>query len=301
MKRFIFFVGLFILLVSCQSPKPQVTPTPTVVLTNTPVPLTPTNAPQAPTLVPSTLVAEGTEPFHWIDGESYPPLISRGADGKPTGIFYGIMTEAFRRLGIPLKVDLYPWARAQKILTEGAGDGMVTVLTEERKQYFIGSDPILLVAEQIFANKDNPRIDEIMAIRSLKELQSFSVVETVGSGWTKENLQDVEIIWVPDMDNAFSMLVTGRADIYIANGYTGADFIGRKIENGEAFSKGYRSIITNPYPLRTLAFRLLVRKGSPYVGALDDFNHVIHQMQIDGTIQYIIEGEGLPHLDNDGN
>ena len=308
MKKFIFFVGLVIvdlvvLFVLCQSFKPQpVAYSPALMPTDTPAPLTPTSIPTpVPSPVPLMPAVDGADAFYWVDDEDYPPLIYCGADGEPAGIFYEIMTEAFRRLGIPLKVELYPWARAQKILTEGAGDGMVTVLTNERKLYLIGSDPILLASEQIFANENNPRIDEIMAIRSLQELRPFRIVETIGSGWTEENLQGAEIIWVPDMDNAFLMLITNRADIYIANGFTGAYFIRKRVSIGDSFSEGYKHIITNPYPLNTVAFRLLIKDDSPYVGIIDDFNSIMHQMQLDGTIQRTIEGAGLSQPASDGD
>ncbi len=155
--------------------------------------------------VGSHVNTDGKKVFHWVDDAGSPPLMYRGANGKPAGLFYRIMTEAFHRLDIPLKIEIYPWARAQKVVAEGKADGMVTVLTKKRKKLFYGTDPILLVAEHIFANKDNPRIDEIMAIRSLKELQSFKVVETIGSGWTKEALKGVDITWVPGMDSAFNI------------------------------------------------------------------------------------------------
>ena len=311
MKKFIFvglvFVGLVIvdlvvLFMFCRPFKPQPAYAPTLTPTDTPVPLISTSTPN-PVPSPARLMpaVDGIDAFYWVDDEDYPPLIYRGADGEPAGIFYGIMTEAFRRLGIPLKVELYPWSRAQKILTEGAGDGMVTVLTDKRKPYVISSDPVLLAAEQIFANESNPRIDEIMAIRSLQELRSFRIVETIGSGWTDENLQEAEIIWVPDMDNAFLMLITNRADIYIANGFTGAYFIRKRVSIGDSFSEGYKHIITNPYPLNTVAFRLLVKEDSPYVRIIDDFNSTIHQMQLDGTIQRIIEGAGLSQPASDGD
>ena len=299
MKKSIFFIGLVIvdlvvLFVFCRPLKSRPAYAPALAPTETPVLFTPTSLPNpspSPTLL--TPVVGGAKAFHWVDDEDYPPLIYRGADGKPAGIFYEIMTRAFRHLGIPLKVELYPWPRAQKILAEGGADGVVTVLTSKRKPYVIGSDPILLASEHIFANENNPRIDEIMAIRSLKELRSFRVVETVGSGWTEEKLQGAKIIWVPDMDNAFLMLITNRADIYIANGFTGAYFLRKKINIGDSSSEGYKHIITNPYPLSTIAFRLLVKDDSPYVGIIDDFNNIIHQMQLDGTIQRIIEGAGL--------
>ncbi len=244
-------------------------------------------------LMPNSADAGDIKAFHWVDDEDYPPLMYRGADGKPAGIFYEIVTEAFRRLDIPLKVEVYPWVRAQKIVAHGKADGMVTVLTDARRKFFIGSDPILLVCEHIFVNRNNPRINEIMAIRSLKEIRPFKLVETIGSGWTKEILKGFDIRWVPDMDSAFNMLINGRVDVFIANSFTGAAFIRKKIKEGNSFSEGYKSIIANPYPLKTIAFRLLVRKGSPFVKIIEDFNKTLHQMKMDGTIQHIIEGAQL--------
>ena len=196
-------------------------------------------------------------------------------------------------MDIPLNVQLYPWVRAQKIVAEGKADGMVTILTDERKPLFLASDPVLLVCEHIFVNRNNPHIKEIMSIRSLKEIRPFKIVEVIGAGWTKENLKGFNITWVPNMDSAFNMLIKGRVDIYMANSFVGAYFIKKKIKEGNSFSEGYKSIITNPYPLKTIAFRLLIRKGSPFAGILDDFNDTIHQMQMDGTIQHILEGAQL--------
>ncbi len=232
--------------------------------------------------------------FHWADDADGPPLIYRGSDGKPTGIFYEIMTEAFHRLGIPLKVETYPWPRAQKIVADGKADGMITVFTDARKPFFIGSDPILVASEHIFVNRNNPHIKEIMSIRSLNEIRPFRVVETIGSGWTKENLQAAKITWVPEMDSAFNMLIKGRADVFIANGFTGSAFIKKKIKEGKSFSEGYKRIVTNPYPLRMITFRLLIRKDSPFVKKINEFNKVIHQMNKDGTMRHILEKAQLP-------
>jgi len=252
-------------------------------------------------LMCSSANADEKKPFHWVDDADYPPLIYRGADGKPAGIFYEIMTEAFHRLDIPLKVEVYPWSRAQKIVASGKADGLVTVLTDSRKQVFLGSDPILLASEHIFVNRNNPRIKEIMAIRSLKEILPFNVVEIIGSGWTKENLIGANIIWVPEMDNAFNMLIKNRADIFIANRFTGADFLKKKTREGGPYAEGYKNIVTNTHPLKTIAFRLLVQKDSSFVNIIDKFNETIHQMQLDKTIQNILEGTQLPQLDGAHN
>lgn len=235
--------------------------------------------------------------FHWVDDADYPPLIYRGEDGKPTGIFFQIMTEAFQRLDIPLHAETYPWVRAQKIVADGKADGMVTILTNQRKQFFVGSDPVLLVSEHIFVSKNNPQAKKIMGIRSLEAIRPYRVVETIGAGWTKEKLKGAAITWVPTMDSAFNMLLKNRADIFILNGYVGEAFLQQRIKEEGQVSEGFKNIISNPYPVSTIAFRLLIRAGSPFDTILDDFNHTIHQMQIDGTIQHILEENHLSQFD----
>ena len=245
--------------------------------------------------------AEITKPFLWADDEAYAPLIYRGADGKPAGLFYEIMTTAFQRMNIPLQVKTYPWVRAQKIVTDGKADGMVTVLTDTRKMLFVASEPIIIVSEHIFLNQNNPRMKEIMEINSIEGLKSFKLVETIGSGWTKENLKEHDITWVPDMNNAFNMLIKQRVDIFVLNDIIGADFINKKLKEDPQSSEDYKNIIINPFPLKTIKFRLLIRKNSYFANKLDDFNKVINQMQIDGTIQNILKRLQLPQIEHTHN
>ena len=249
-------------------------------------------------LMSSFAEAGNVQSFYWVDDAGYPPpLIYRGTDGKPAGIFYEIMTEAFHRLDIPLKIDMYSWARAQKIVADGKADGMVTVFTKARKQFFLASDPLVHVCEYIYVNRNNSRLEEMMSVRSIKELHPFKIVETIGAGWTRENFKGFNVTWVPTMDSAFNMLIKGRVDIFVLNNITGAAFIKKKIKEGGLFSEGYKNIIKGSYPLKTLAFRLLVRKESPFAQVLDEFNETLHQMQTDGTIQHIFENARLSQSD----
>lgn len=228
--------------------------------------------------------------FRWVDDEDYPPLIYLAEDGKPAGIFYEIMTEAFRRLNIPLKVELYPWVRAQKIVYEGKADGMVTVLTREREKLFIGSVPILKVCEYIFTNKNNPHIKEIMSIQTLEEIKPFKIVEVIGAGWTKETLKGFDIIWVTSLESAFNMLAKNRVDIFLLNNFVGGYFLKERIKNGYPF---YKNIVVNKKPIKIIPFRLLIKKESPFLKIIEDFNKIIYEMQKDGTIKHILENKSF--------
>jgi len=83
--------------------------------------------------------ASGSRPFIWVDDEDYWPAIYRSGEGAPAGIFNDILTEVFKRLGIPLKKAVYPWKRAQMMVKNGEADGMVTVYTKERAAYTVAT------------------------------------------------------------------------------------------------------------------------------------------------------------------
>ena len=228
--------------------------------------------------------------FRWVDDENYPPLIYLTEDGKPAGIFYEVMTEAFRRLNIPLKVELYPWVRAQKIVYEGKADGMVTVLTKERKKLFIWSVPILKVCEYIFTNKNNPHIKEIMSIQSLEEIKPFKIVEVIGARWTKETLKGFDITWVTSLESAFNMLAKNRVDIFLLNNFVGGYFLKERIKEKSPL---YGNIVVNKKPIKIIPFRLFVRKESQFARIIEDFNKAIYEMQKDGTIKHIIASQSF--------
>ena len=228
-------------------------------------------------------------PFIWLDDEDYKPLIYRDEQGKARGLFYDVITEAFRRMYIPLQNHLYPWSRTQKLVESGKGDGMVTLYTPRRQKIFYATDPIVVVHEHVFTSKNNPKLDEILNVRSISDLKKFTIVDTESSGWSKENLKGMKVIWVPTAESALNMVASGRADIYLLSDYSGPYFIKQQIKKGGPMQKKLKQIVMGNYPLTTMEYKLLIRKNSPYVGIIDRFNAVLEQMHKDGTYQKIIK------------
>ncbi len=228
-------------------------------------------------------------PFEWVDDEDYKPLIYRDEKGKPKGLFHDVLTEVFRRMNIPLHIQLYPWSRAQKMVEIGLGDGMVTVYTPTRQKNFLATDPVLVVHEHVFTNKNNPRRNEILNARTINDLKKFIIVDTEGSGWSKENLKGMKVIWVPTAESALNMVASKRADIYLLNDYTGPYFIKAQIQKGGPLQNKLKELVMGDYPITTMEYRLLIRKNSPFAGIISHFNAILDQMHKDGTYQKIIK------------
>jgi len=228
-------------------------------------------------------------PFKWADDEDGKPMIYRNASGKAEGIFYDVVSEVFKRMNIPLQCRLYPWSRAQKMVLDGKADGMVTVYTKDRQKFLKATNPIIIVDEHIFANRNNPKIKEILNIKSIKELKRYIIVETIGSGWTKEHIKGAKIIWVTTPQSAVSMVALGRADIYLMSNYSGSNFIRDQLSKKTLLNDKFKDIVISPYPLAKIEYRLLIREDSSYVDIIGLFNKTLSQMHKDGTYKNIIK------------
>ncbi len=223
-------------------------------------------------------------PFVWYDDDDYPPFIYKDKDGRPRGLYQELMVEIFKRMEVPLIYEVFPWKRAQKYTEEGKSDGMITALTRQRSALFVATDPLYVKSEYAFARNDNPRIDEILSIRSVEELRSFKLVDTIGSGWAEEYFAGMDITWTPTYGTALGLLAKGRADIFVLGRERMTD-IRKRIRQGVPNSEALKKIITAPHPLAVIRFSLLIRKNSEYAGIIPRFNQALRQMKEDGSYQ----------------
>ena len=229
-------------------------------------------------------------PFIWADDEDYKPYIYKGSDGKPHGIFKDIMTEIFKRLKIPLKCYLYPWPRSQAVVKSGKADGMITVYTKERMKFLKATDPILIIHEKILARSDNPKIKQIIKIKSIKELKNYKLVETIGAGWSKEHYKNFPfVIWAPNFANVVLMIANGRADIYVLPELVAISRINELIKKYPQYAKNLKKLVIGKNSLANLKFRLLIRKDSPYVKIIPEINTILKHMKKDGSYYNILK------------
>jgi len=246
--------------------------------------------------LPFALAGTSPSPFKWIDDEDYSPFIHKDSLGNPSGFYKDLMNEIFKRMGIPLQCEVYPWKRAQKYVQEGLGDGMVTTMTQKRRSLFKATDPLFINNERVFARSDNPRIKQIMAIKSIEGLKPFKVVETIGSGWSEEHFKDLNIIWAPTHTTALNMLANGRADIYVLGREPGISDIIERINKKSPYREGFKKIMVGQHTLTTINYCLLIRKNSNYIGIIPEFNRTLHNLKEDGTYQSFLRKYFPPNL-----
>jgi len=229
------------------------------------------------------------EAFIWNDDEDYKPFIYKDQNGTPKGIFKDIMFEAFKRMNIPLKCNLYAWKRTQQYIKDKKADGMITTPTKERLKFLKPTDTIIVAKERIFARKDNPRIKQIMNIKTLKEFNNYVVVDYIGAGWAKDHYKNLKnVIWVPKNTNSLLMVANKRADIYLSDEFIGVSTIKKLIKKYPQYKKNLQKLIICPHVFVKLKFSLLIRKDSKYVNIIPKFNKVLKEMKKDGTYDKIL-------------
>ena len=230
------------------------------------------------------------ETFYWVDDNSFAPYIYSNEKSQPQGLFHEIVNEAFLRLGINYKLNLYPWARAQQMLKVGKADGMVTIATSERLKSFVASNAIFTESLKVFYVKDNVNKEKIKNISSLSELDQFSMVSYLGNGWAKENLQHVSVTWAPSYSNAIQMLAVNRADIFLGLKHSVLFNINKLTQSSLKIKSRLNKIISTNLVLTKMPYSLLIRKDSKFANIIPQFNNVITEMKYDGTLDKIVEG-----------
>jgi polar amino acid transport system substrate-binding protein len=78
-------------------------------------------------------------------------------DGKPTGILVDVVTEAFRRSGHSVKIQLMPWARCLAEVRDGNVDGIFSVFKLPERESFLAytSNPVITQVEVFFIHADS--------------------------------------------------------------------------------------------------------------------------------------------------
>ncbi|MCE2595472.1 transporter substrate-binding domain-containing protein [Motilimonas cestriensis] len=237
-----------------------------------------------------SLSAQGAQPkspFVLADDGDFGPFSYNNANGELAGIFPKIYVEVFRRLNIPLLYEGYPWRRTQKLIAEGAADAMITIPTPARLEYLVASDPLFIEPFAIWARRDHPRVEKIMAIDSIADIHGYKIVELKGNGWAETELTrdglDLDIMWV-GQNTLPQILLLNRADLAImpvnVSRYT--------LRKNELDMNN--SLIHSKHYLRGNSFCLMVRKNSQYVGIIPEFNRVLAEMKSDGSYDKIVEG-----------
>jgi polar amino acid transport system substrate-binding protein len=229
-----------------------------------------------------------SEAFLWVDDADYEPYIYETENQQVKGLYRDIMVEVFNRMEVPLEYAVYPWKRTQALLENGKADAIISIATPKRLVYLDATDPVVHMNFHVFARSDNPKIKQIMAIESIKDLKGLHIVDYLGTGWHEKNFKSFTVDKAPNFTSAILMLAKNRADVFVDGRIVVKYAIKELIKDPANPVKGLKSVVENPHSLETIPYSLLIRKDSKYLSIIPKFNETLKEIRRDGTYDKIL-------------
>lgn len=231
----------------------------------------------------SSRVAWAAETLHFVTME-YPPYTS--STMAKGGVITEITTEAFKRAGYTIHVDVLPWSRALAYGKEGSDvagrriDGIIAIWYKpEREQWFVYSDP--LPSNQIGFYK---RTDSTIKFKSLADLKPYRI----GIGLDYANpkaFEDAKLNTeaVPNDETNIRKLAHGRVDLILIDKGLAEYILETRLPQYK------EQVVWLDPPIETFPLYIAFsKKAGGHGKALRALNHALKEMGRDGTIGRLV-------------
>ncbi len=212
---------------------------------------------------------ENFAPFSWKE------------NGQMRGIYVDIINETIgQEKGIKVTHGGYPWKRAQIMVEKKRADAFITMPTARRKTYTIVSrEPVHIFDIILYTHKKSRVISELKGVKILKDLEKFHTVNYLGNGWAKENLGQMDLDWVPTLDDALTLLSRNLYDVFVGTSQTVQCHIKRLGYQGQ--------IIEIPIIVDSIPIHLCIGKNSVFADILPEFDKKMRVLRDSGQLQKI--------------
>lgn len=154
--------------------------------------------------------------------DPWPPYTFGEEGMKPTGgMAVVLVEEVFRRLDIPIQMELCPWKRCLEQMKQGRRDALMLLgYSDERSAYLAYTDPVISVRDLIYFRRGLAKDWE-----KLDDFSGLKFGRTLGFQYGRDFEQfvmDGKIVVEEAKDDLanFRKLSVGRIDAFIANEIT---------------------------------------------------------------------------------
>jgi polar amino acid transport system substrate-binding protein len=148
--------------------------------------------------------------------EAQQKLVFSRTEKKPHagGFLMGelIIREAYKRLGLRIELKEYPAERAISVANDGAADGNLQRSAGAEKQFpnlIMVPFPIMHNEHVVFTKK------KVFTVNGYTSLKPYSILIFLGNKPTERGTKGMQVTSVTSPEQAFKMLDSGRADIFI--------------------------------------------------------------------------------------
>jgi polar amino acid transport system substrate-binding protein len=205
-------------------------------------------------------------------------------NGELKGFVLAIVEEAFERMGQPVSIKLYPFARAHKMVRNGDADGIFTVAKTAERETFADFSPDVLIWQTmaLFVKADSPLgfDGDFNKLRDYRvgviyKYRYGNVFDEVVDNGTLANIQPNN-----SAEGNVKMLVAGRIDYWMSNRELAA-FVLNKLRLTEAVRELTPAV-------QTLPTYLMFSKKRESAALCRQFGEELRKMRADGSYDQII-------------
>ena len=214
---------------------------------------------------------------------SFPPY-EYTENGEIKGSAVEVVKETFKRMGQPIKINAYPWARAIKMIEDGEADAIFTAYKTPEREVFAdySNEVVMPQIVSLFVKKDSKIVfdGDLSKLSSYKfgTVRSLSYGDKLDTALKSKALPNVED--VAEGAQNFQKLMVSRVDIVPSNKYVAVDILNtlKKADEVKELSPEVQSIPSY------IAFS----KKKNLSKTRDSFDETLKKMRSDGSYEKII-------------
>ena len=205
-----------------------------------------------------------------------PPSSWQNIDYRLQGLLVDIMADVAESTGYAFRPLARPLPRVQLEVESGEVDGMCLVVTPARLQYAEAStEPLMTGPITMFARRDNPALERLMAVTSLDDLAraNVTVIAFTGNGWIKRNIEDrgIRTEHASGTVGTVRMLLARRGDV-IVDMSSQINWILKSIPDAA-------EVVELPTVIERVDWHLLIGKRSPALKDMARFDQAIQALK----------------------
>jgi polar amino acid transport system substrate-binding protein len=229
--------------------------------------------------------SSGVNGMYFTDSLFPPYVIGKEGESADGGIAVDIASEIFRRLDIPVRIELYPWSRVLKMLEAGSSDGALLLMWDEERSRYLGyTEKLLESSEYIYFDvQKNPDFTwknyDDLAGYVIGLVRGFVYGDDFERAIREYGLR-IEYAQTSEMN--LRKLNAGRIDLVVEDKNV-AEWILRSLGDDAL------SIVRDPLKVSSYTYYMALSREDRLMPMLEDINMIIREMNEAGTIDRIID------------
>jgi len=229
------------------------------------------------------------ESFTFVVADDEPPLSSRHDDAA-IGIIPDIIKLVFSHLpSHQVKLKVYPWPRAQRLVEHGIADGLLTYPSKKRKQYahFSSIPTYKLDFGYLIFHKGNIKRYIIESASSFQDLESIKIITQTGAEWESDNIPENMLkVEANDLDTMIHLLLLRRSGDFLIMPPEQAIYIAKKFGYQQNIAYRHVDFITDSL----IPFHIGIRQSHPLANELaSDIDVVLESEMFRRQVQEVVD------------